>query len=250
MATDRQALERLDVDPARALYGSLVDPFQLSYPITTVQETGLLRTIEQHIDFGGHVAIVDGAYDVPHDGHPWYLRSCRVEATRARLGEEFDEADPATQMEMVASELTMLIVTLDADYKVANKKSGDDKGGAARPVYPWEARANRIGGYMIPDGNGRYRPTVDLITVEGDPGHANGILASHIQFGESLTNLGFLGTWLVYGEHSMAAAAATRIAGPDVVRVVPQSSVDVLDPRTGKKWSSSDIIRRIKGDDV
>lgn len=250
MARDAQAIERQDVDPARALYGSLVDPLQLVYPTNPLQISGLLHRIQEHADLGGHVAIVDGAYDVPHDGHPWYLRSCRVEATRARVGEAFDEASPRVQIGMVASEQTMLIVTLDADAKVAANKSGAEKGGISRPVYPWESRANRIAGYMIPDGNLKYRPTVDVVTVEGDPMHAETPLASHISFGESLSALGVLGTWLVYGEHSKAAEAATRIAGPDVVRIVPQSSVDVIDPRTGRKWSSSDIITRMKGENV
>ena len=70
-------------DSAFDLYGTLVEPERLVYPLTTEEERQLLNRIVEHSQRGGHVAIVDGAYDVPHDGHPWYLRGCRIEAAKS-----------------------------------------------------------------------------------------------------------------------------------------------------------------------
>jgi hypothetical protein len=240
-------LSGLDANSVFELYGSLIEPGQIAYPRSPQEEETLLTRIATHSEQGGHVAIVDGAYDVPHDGHTWYLRRCRMAAAANHFGEEFLRADRAGKLDMVASDVTMLIVTLDADHKVASKKGNNpDKGNVERPVYTWDARANRIGGLMVPDSSSGYRPAVDIVTVEGDPIHEGGALESHLTFGSRLYDLGVLGTWLVYGEHNKVSEQAADIAGEGIVEVISEDSIRVIDPRTDRNWSSSDLIERIK----
>jgi len=242
-----------------ALYGGLVESERLLYPgsaeLAMVGEAALLEGLARAKDEGKDVAIVDGAFDVPHDNHTWYLREARRRAARRHFGEAFVEASSEEQRSMVASDEVILIVTLDADAKIAQKKGFQpEKGNVARPVYSWDARANRIGGLMIPNGGGAYRPTLDLITVEGDPAHQGSMFESHLQFGRTLAEYGLLGTWVIFDEHPAVVEAARSYVGADtndIVSVVPQQEARfAIDKRSGEHWSSSAIIRGIVGSSV
>jgi hypothetical protein len=227
-------------DPAHALYGSLVSPGRLVYPQSTQEHQMLIDKIVAHHRAGGHVAIADGTFDVPHEGHHWYLRLCRLEAARRHYGLLFEGAQTQARIRLVASSDIMLIVTVDADYKVACLKGYvPEKGNVYRPVYPWCARANMVAGYMIPNGLGAYKPIVDTVTVEGEPEHAGTALESHLAFGEHLQRLGVLGTWLIYGEHAKTARMAQAIAGDKISLIMPDTVI------RSTEWGSSTIIKRI-----
>jgi|GEM_PF-1184510 len=239
-----QLYDRNLVESDRLLYPESTDAAQLA-------ESVLLDTLAGAKLFGRHIAIVDGAFDVPHDNHTWYLRDARLRAARKHFGASFIEASQKDQQVMVASDEIILIVTLDADEKIAAKKGfSASKGNTARPVYTWEARANRIGGFMVPNGAGAYRPTLDLVTVEGDHRHEGTIFESHLGFGRKLAELHLLDTWVLYNEHTetlQAAFQTTATNEEDIISVVDQdSSVYSIDKRTGTRWSSSAIINSIK----
>src|SRR5688572_21995535 len=138
------------VDPAFDLYGSLVEPERLVYPVSIEEQKAFIDRISNYHDMAGHVAIVDGAFDVPHEGHSWYLRRCRMEAAKRHYGDTFENADKMQRIQMIADSVLMLVVNVDADHKLASLKAfKPDKGNLDRPVYPWQARANIVGGYMI-----------------------------------------------------------------------------------------------------
>lgn len=236
--------------------GELVEQDRILYPAgaenARLAESTLLSMLAAAKMEGSHIAIVDGAFDVPHDNHTWYLREARMRAAKDTYGEAFQGASRQEQQAMVASASILLLVTLDADDKIAEKKGfRADKGNVARPVYTWDARANRIGGHMIPDGNGAYKPVIDLVTVEGDYSHTGTMFESHLKFGESLVQSGLLDTWVLFDEHGATIQEAENIAGVQaerVLSVVPQDEARFAnDPRTGTYWSSSRIIERIVG---
>lgn len=238
------------------LYGDLLESERQLYPSTADEavaaEGMLLQQLGAAKEAGKHVAIVDGAFDVPHDNHTWYLREARMRAAHRHFGEAFRVAGRADKQAMVASSEIMLIVTLDADEKIsASKGFMPEKGNTARPVYTWEARANRIGGFVVPTGLGAYRPVLDLVTVEGDSRHVGTIFESHVKFGSKLVESGLLDTWIMFDEHEGTLSQINEHVGhlaEYVVSVVQQDEARFsIDPRTGSWWSSSAIINMIKG---
>lgn len=233
---------------------NLVESNRLLYPDSLyeaeVAGAKLLEVLAGAKVFGRHVAIVDGAFDVPHDNHTWYLREARLRAAQRHFGEAFVNASQPERQVMVASDEILLIVTLDADEKIAAKKGfSEAKGYTARPVYPWEARANRIGGHMIPNGTGGFRPILDLVTVEGDHRHTGTLFESHLDFAQVLVNLHLLDTWVLFDEHGETLEQATRITAEvgSILSIVEQNAARYsIDKRTGKHFSSSAIINSIK----
>jgi hypothetical protein len=237
-----------------ALYnGVLVEEERILYPHSSedarASQDELVDRLASIARRGGHIAIVDGAFDVPHDNHTWYLREARRLAAARHFGDTFTAVSPAAQRAMAASSELTLIVTLDADAKIAFRKGFQPtKGNVARPVYTWEARANRIGGLMIPNGYGAYQPILDLVTVEGDPRHQGTMFESHLDFGRTLVEQDLLGTWILFDEHKDTVATAHTHVGSrgDIISVVPQDQARfAVDPSTGQHWSSSSIIQRI-----
>ena len=206
----------------------------------------LFNSLAQDKLAGAYTALVDGAFDVPHDNHEWYLRHCRMLAAKRIL--ETRNLLPTTQAlrEAVASSQLRLIVTVDADAKVAAKKGGKaEKGGIPRPVYPWQSRAHRLAGYHFTDHYGQNHQTVDYVTVEGDPGHHGTPLESSLTLAESLAAHGLLDSTIVYGEHAGTIQDAVR-RGLDPIVIPNDQYTYAVDPRTQEEYRSSDIIKMIR----
>lgn len=205
----------------------------------------LIETIARDKLQGAFTALVDGAFDVPHDNHEWYLRHCRMLAAKKML--EADNILPTTHalQEAVADPRLRLIVTVDADAKVAAKKGGKaEKGGIPRPVYPWASRAHRLAGYHFTDTQGHNHQTVDYVTVEGDPGHTGTPLESSLLFGQTLSDHELLDGMIVYGEHAATVQEAIDRGLQPIV--IPDSFTYAVDPRTQQGYKSSGIIRLIR----
>lgn len=198
---------------------------------------------------GEAIVLVDGAFDVPQPNHEHYLRHCRAIGAAAFVEMRGYEPTPDTLRRVLGSQAVKLAVTVDADHKISAKKGGKAaKGGVQRPVYPWEARADRIAGYSFRQHDGLYRPVVDLVTVEGDPIHEGTALESSLTLAHHLHEEGLLDRLVVYGEHDRTAREARELAIP--VSVIPDHTDYVLNPQTGNPYSSSDIIRRAQGTPV
>lgn len=237
--------------------GGLHDKNRLLYPNAT-DESVESRVITRFRGLRelGNIALVDGAFDVPHNNHEWYLRHCKLigifAALQAQYGDNLQYTDVAMrlQSEPTLAKAASLAVTVDADSKVAAKKSGlEHKGGVRRPIYPWNARADRLAGYHF-ELAGTLHQTVDLVTVEGDPIHRGTPLESSLTLAHFLKQHGLLDTFIVYGEHSSTVDEATELGLQPVV--IDDSSVASYEtnPQTGKNWSSSSIISRAQGKPV
>lgn len=219
------------------LYDSqLVDPDRLLYP-TDDAELEAMRSKLHELGKNGHfIGLIDGAYDVPTENHVWSLRDCRRRMAEAYFGDEFHTADTDRKREMIASDKLVLVVTVDADERVSDKKSyRSDKGNILRPVYGWSQRANRIAGLTIPDGKGGFRPVADLITVDGDRAHKGTYLESHLTLGKYLADNDIFGLWLLYEWHDWYASA---------IKITQKYAI--MDVLVKEKISSTTIINKIR----
>ncbi len=236
--------------------GSLHDKNRLLYP-TAANESVESRIITRFRGLRelGNIALVDGAFDMPHNNHEWYLRHCKLigvfAALQAEHGDNLQFADVALrlQSEPGLAKAASLAVTVDADSKIAAKKSGlDHKGGVRRPIYPWSARADRLAGYHFELAGTLYQ-TVDLVTVEGDPLHQDTPLESSLTLARFLNENDLLDTFIVYGEHSSTVDEAANLGLRPVV-INDLSDPYETNPQTGRSWSSSSIIGHAQGKPV
>lgn len=185
--------------------------------------------------------LVDGAFDVPHPSHEWYLRHCKALGAAACLG----TVDAGLVRGALVRGEVSLAVTVDADAKIAMKKSGKaEKGGVARPIYPWTARAERIASYVHKLGD-TVQYTADLVTVEGDPLHRGTLLESSLSLAKGLQEEGLLDYFVIYGEHG-ATVEEARAIGLHPLIISDGVSYGV-NPQTGDTWSSSALIARAQG---
>lgn len=190
------------------------------------------------------VCLVDGAFDVPHPAHEHYLRHCKALGAAALLG----TGDPDKVQGALNRDDIALVVTVDADEKIALKKSGKRaKGGVERPIYPWSARADRVAGYAYELG-GVVRYVANLVTVEGDEIHKGTLLESSLTLARGMKDEGLLDYLVVYGEHG-ATVEEARDMGLDPI-VISDSVFYGNNPQTGEPWSSSSIIARAQGAQV
>lgn len=229
----------------KEVYGDeLVSPEKLYYPDSDTSDLldRFSTIVPQDTDT---LVLVDGAFDVPHPAHEWYLRHCRLIGAGITLDKlELDHTKENLQM-VLASRMVALAVTVDADYKVNAKKGfSNSKGGVERPIFPWKARAQRLAGMSF-NTHGQLHPTVDLVTVEGDPQHKNTPLEDSLTLARHLHESNLLSSLVVYSEHTATFETACDI-GLDT-KVISEDISYELNPFTGKPWSSSDIIRRAQG---
>lgn len=234
--------------------GTMHDTSRLLYPETTESVESRVITAFTRLKSLGNVALVDGAFDVPHDNHEWYLRHCKFLGVQAALLAQYDANLTASQLQTLlqtdpsASQVANLAVTVDADSKIAAKKSGlAHKGGVPRPIYPWEARASRLAGYHYQLA-GKLRQTVDLVTVEGDPLHVGTPLESSLTLADFLNRQGLLDTFIVFGEHSRTVDEARELGLNPAV--IDDQTGYAVNPQTGQPYGSSEIIARAQGQPV
>lgn len=196
---------------------------------------------------GEHVVLVDGAFDVPHPSHHWYLRHCKMEGAydySAKYG--LDEPTPVDVRNILAQDRIRLAVTVDSDHRVAAKKGGvGAKGGVDRPIYPWQARAEQLLNYHFNDEHGVPHPVVDLTTVERDTMHEGTALETSLTLARFLGERGLLDTMVIYGEHQETVDLAVDMGITPVV--VPPQLGYAINPQDGEEWHSSTIIKRAQG---
>lgn len=223
---------------------TLHDANRIQYP-NAENTAQVIETIAEFKLQGGFVAMVDGAFDVPHPQHEWYLRHCRLAAAEQMLIARGEPTSDFMLRAALESDDVKLIVTLDADEKINRKKGGNkDKGGVPRPIYPWRTRADRLAGYMFNGQSNLYKPVVDLVTVEGDDTHINTPLESSLTLAEHLAQNALLDCLVIFGEHQDAVEQAQAMLITPIV--IPEGLVYECDPRTGEPWHSSTIIKSMQ----
>lgn len=235
------------------IYGgpSIQDEDRLQYP-KDGDPTELIKQILAVKAMDGYAVLVDGALDVPHTAHEGYLRHVRALAGAAFLLHHDQPVTNENVRTVIADNRVTIITTVDADNKVASKKGGNAaKGGVARPIYPWIARAERVAGYTFQVSNGLYRPVVDIVTVEGDSQHEGTPFESSLHLAEHLRDENVLDGIVIYGEHiETENEARERGLEPIVIPDSAEGQTYGLNPQTNQEWGSSAIIRRAQGEEV
>lgn len=227
--------------------GDLVEADRMIYPHSTEDFTLLGDTIQQMRAKAAETAIVlvDGAFDVPHPNHDWYLRHCRLLGAQLLLDKLGVPADTYSLRDAVASSAVSLVVTVDADARISGKKGGlANKGGVQRPIYPWALRAERVAGLTF-QMDDQLRYVADLVTVEGDPDHVGTPLESSLALARFMNRCGLLDGLVVYGEHQETIVSSFS-SGLHTLVIANQENYAV-NPVDDRPWSSSGIIRRAQG---
>lgn len=100
----------------------------------------------------------------------------------------------------LSSKLLRLIVSVDGDQSVAERKGNKlENGNTTRPVYSWKTRALMVASqvFISPLDKDAYLPTVDAVTIHGPqdfpPENDN---ATHFQLVEKLQP----DVWAIFGE--------------------------------------------------
>ena len=218
------------------------------YPSAQSATDNLIKRFESIRIKKCQTTLVDGAFDVPHPNHEAYLRHCRLLGAQSLLISQGQSLNTETISKVLLSDDVHLSVTVDADAKVASKKGGQSqKGGIERPVYPWEARAGRIAGYIF-ELDGKLRRTADLVTVEGEPDLMGTPFESSLELASFLKKRDLLDNLVVYGEHSSTVDEAEKMGLRPLI--IPNQSTYFINPQTGRDYSSSDLIRRAQGQPV
>lgn len=224
------------------VYGrDLHDPSRLLYPIEGCVNDAVLMRFEGLRRRSGFIGLVDGAFDVPHFSHEWYLRHCKLLGAVACL----KTVNPDDLRSALLNGKVSLAVTVDADAKIAHKKSGKaEKGGVDRPIYPWVARAGRVAGYAY-EIDRALRHVADIVTVEGDPEHQGTLLESSLKLAKGLQENSLLDYFVVYGEHDTTVEEARDMGLRPLV--ISDTVSYGVNPQTGRAWSSSALIARAQG---
>lgn len=191
--------------------------------------------------------LVAGAFDVPQENHDWYLRHARMLLAKRYLDKNNIEINSSSIREVIESDLIYLVVSIDSDISLDNRKSNDSsKGGVRRPIYGWSTRANRIAShnFLCTDNKNRHA-VADLVIAEGID-YEGTILQQAKILANTLHAEPYclIDEYVVFDEHSHDIENA-KLAGFEPL-VVPMDLIYSYDPISGEPYKSSSIIKRIR----
>lgn len=112
------------------------------------------------------IGFVAGCFDLPHLNHAMGLTEHRLRVAQAETKEGSDNKFTYNEIEMAASSLIKLIVTIDTNESVDASKTGSSPGkyNCTRPVLDWATRADSVLGFSFLDMG---VSSVDYITTHG-----------------------------------------------------------------------------------
>lgn len=173
----------------------------------------LVAKRKEWADRGEVTIFTSGVFDLLHLDHAGYL--LHTKAAGASIHFTRSNQDSGTQWEHLAPEeqqayiswalgnqLLRLVVSVDGDKSVAERKSGKpQKGGYVRPVYSWQTRALMVASQAFVDpldeSGELLLPTVDAVTIHGSQDFNSGhVHASHFQVVDILRP----DAWVYFGE--------------------------------------------------
>lgn len=194
--------------------------------------------------------VVAGAFDVPQENHDWYLRHARYLLAKKYLQNNKMDINTESIRNIIESDLIFLVVSIDSDISLDNRKSNDiTKGGVKRPIYGWSTRASRVASHNVADRSNPSlrRGIADLVIAEG-PDYEGTILRQAKILANEMHNEPFclIDEYIVFDEHPKDIENAIN-SGFDPL-VIPMDLIYSLDPINGRPYKSSSIIKRIRGE--
>lgn len=170
----------------------------------------------------GEVTVfTSGVFDMLHLDHAGYLLHTKAAGASIHFAKTHPESkttwDGLNSEEQqgytswaLGNRLVRLIVSVDGDKSVAERKGGKpEKGGAVRPIYSWKTRALMVASqaFVNPlDESGEVlMPTVDAVTMHGPKDFdAKSTHTSHFQLVDRLQP----DAWVYFGESADIPASA------------------------------------------
>lgn len=149
-----------------------------------------------------------------------------------------------------AREAVKLIVSIDGNEQVnASKGFNAEKGGSIRPLFDWSDRADQVLGFglRLDDSVNHRAPVVDCVTMHDRITLPGSVHARPVDLVATLQP----NIWTIYHESTTdinLASEDTRLQDTKIVVLDNTNGYDVMDPLTGQRPSTSNFIRRIRGE--
>lgn len=207
------------------------------------------------------VVMTSGVYDLLHHDHKGYLLHTKLtglpvlyEKLHGTLWHTLNQDQQVKfAHKALMNDALKLVVSVDGDESVANRKGGvTEKGGAPRPITGWETRAKSVADVTVPlstSSNSWVRkPVADAVTIHGPEdfpqGHINYSLislAEHIQ----------PDAWAIYEESQdiLSEVPYHPSLGGIALKCIPYKPgvTYFADPIIGR-FSTTSIVKRATGE--
>lgn len=207
------------------------------------------------------VVFTSGVYDLLHHDHKGYLLHTKLtglpilyESQEAKAWNKLGERQQlAFAMHSLLSDKLKLVVSVDGDQSVADRKGSDSsKGSAPRPITGWETRAKSVADVTVPISSGKNgtvrKPVADAVTVHGPLDFHDGHPSSTLF---TLAALLQPDVWAIYGESQdiLDEAPYIKSLGAISLRCIPyRPGVTYFSDSIIGRFSTSSIVKRVLGE--
>lgn len=242
-------------DALTDIYGGESDFWQhaLRYPSNEAAISNFHHELYSRREQGHVIGMVAGVFDIFHANHEWYLIQVKTQLiaeTLLRNGCPPAEITPdLIKQEMVEPEKYILVVSVDGNDQVSASKGGrPEKGGIPKPVFDWSKRARDVAGVTVPhpQNPSQRTPVATYVTSHDFLQFPNSVHASDLALGAHIQP----DVWFTIAEPgNTTQERAMQLDLPRTKHVAIQMRISQLvDPLTGQRYSSSGVIKRIRGD--
>lgn len=237
---------------ASRVYNPILDP--------TATEK-LTEQVEDWKKDGNTVVMVFGGFDAPfHINHQQFLLDCKAHGVPRHYqdyyaesaGLDWQDLPKDEQNDIIRGTLAdgriKMIVSTDGDERIGNSKGfNPTKGGSIRPLQGWSTRAHNLSGLSLQlrSTSSSRTPIVDAVTVHDHLALPDTVHAVPVDMVAQFQP----DVWTLYFEAENDIAAAEndpRLADTDVY-VIQGDDYRAIDPLTGESYSTTALVRRIKG---
>lgn len=236
---------------------------KLFNPIEDPSATDALKDqIEAWKQDGDVVVAVFGGFDAPfHINHQQFLLDCKAHGVplyyernhAAQTGFSWEELEQPWKDAYIKGALAdgkiKMVVSTDGDQRIADSKGfNPNKGGSPRPLQGWATRAHSLSTFSLQlNGNAYVRtPVVDAVTVHDHLALPGTIHADPVDMVATLKP----DVWTLFHEAERDISVASidaRLSGAEMF-VIQGDDYKAIDPLTGEPFSTTALVRRIKGE--
>ncbi len=237
---------------------------KLYNPIDNPQATDMLaQQVEAWKAAGDVVVAVFGGFDAPfHINHQRFLLDCKTHGvirhfdthTAHILGTTWDELDTEAKEDYTRATLAdnkiKMIVSTDGDERIAGSKGNNPKkGNSVRPLQAWSTRAHSLLSFSLQLTNDpAFRtPIVDAVTIHDQLALPDSVHADPVDIVATLKP----DVWTLFHEAERdidVASTDGRLSDIDLYVLTNDPANDAIDPLTGRSFSTTGLVRRIKGE--
>ncbi len=217
---------------------------RLIYPAEEGSEERVKEIVQVWKESGCYWGLYSGCFDVLHPNHQWALIRAKIEVAKGYAesqGIDWDDLSNDEKRFLLASNKIRLMVSVDGDEHVAERKSlRTSLGSTIRPVQTWGQRAAAVSAIMIPSQEpGFFIPVADLVVSHDKYDYAGTMFQDQWEIGSALKP----DCWMVAATDPANAAKINALGIGTEVRLLPEGTV--IDPLTGEPYSTSGTLERV-----